>query len=148
MKTQVQKVVCYIVHDDHLLVFTHDDVPLQVTGVQVPAGSIEAGEEPEQAAVREVFEETGLTASVVRFLGAASYDITPARFEIATRHFFQLSVEWADVTARWQSGESDPSEGDDVHRWTCWWLPLTNAHVLAAGQGALIGRLFDSPDRP
>ncbi len=90
MKTHTQKVVCYVVHDDHLLVFTHDDVPLQLAGVQVPAGSIEPGEGPEHAAVREVFEETGLTASVVRCLGTASYDMTG-----------ELTAERSDSSASW-----------------------------------------------
>ncbi|MFC9228312.1 NUDIX hydrolase [Streptomyces decoyicus] len=36
---------------------------------QFPAGEIEAGESPEQAAVRETQEEVGLTVSAVKFLG-------------------------------------------------------------------------------
>lgn len=37
---------------------------------QFPAGEIEADETPEQAAVREAHEETGLTVAPVKFLGA------------------------------------------------------------------------------
>lgn len=36
---------------------------------QFPAGGIEAGESPEDAAVRETAEETGLTVKAVRLLG-------------------------------------------------------------------------------
>lgn len=36
---------------------------------QFPAGGIEAGESPEQAAVRETQEETGLTVEAVKVLG-------------------------------------------------------------------------------
>lgn len=36
---------------------------------QFPAGGIEAGESPEQAAVRETEEETGLTVEAVKVLG-------------------------------------------------------------------------------
>lgn len=36
---------------------------------QFPAGGIEAGETPEQAAVRETHEETGLTVEAVKLLG-------------------------------------------------------------------------------
>ncbi|MFF5445452.1 NUDIX hydrolase [Streptomyces sp. NPDC012888] len=36
---------------------------------QFPAGGIEAGETPEEAAVRETAEETGLTVAAVRLLG-------------------------------------------------------------------------------
>jgi len=51
MPREVHKVVCYVLHDEHLLVFTHRDQPMTVTGVQVPAGTIESGESPERAAV-------------------------------------------------------------------------------------------------
>ncbi|MDV6374563.1 NUDIX domain-containing protein [Deinococcus arenicola] len=36
----------------------------------IPSGSIENGENPEDAAVREAFEETGLRVKLTRFLGA------------------------------------------------------------------------------
>lgn len=36
-------------------------------------------------------------------------------------------------------GESDPSHGGASVTWTCWWVPLTNAHVLAAGFGGMLG---------
>lgn len=55
-----QRVLIYITRRPHeLLVFDHpprypDD------GIQVPAGGLEAGEVPEQAALRETLEETGL----------------------------------------------------------------------------------------
>lgn len=60
------KVVSYVVRDRQLLVFSHDDIPLEVVGVQVPAGTIEPGEQPEVAAVREVLEETGVRTRIVR----------------------------------------------------------------------------------
>lgn len=84
----VRKVVGYVVHGDRLLVFTHDDVPLDVAGVQVPAGTIEPGETPEDAVVREIWEETGLPARVVSSLGVQRYDMWPSKPEVHERHFF------------------------------------------------------------
>lgn len=143
-KSTSEKVVCYVVQGEHLLVFTHLDVPLDVTGVQVPAGTVRPGEDPAAAAVREVLEETGLRAVVVRRLGTAAYDYSPARFETATRHFFLLSPATPAATAqRWEAGESDPEHGSGTKRWECRWMPLTQAHVLSAGLGAMVGSLYD-----
>jgi len=134
----VQKVVAYVVHDGRVLVFTHDDVPLELAGVQVPAGTIESGETPELAVVREVREETGLATRIVRALGVERYDVWPSKPEIHERHFFQLEVIDPAIPERWAAGEDSPSEGAAHEAWTCWWLPLEHAHVLAAGFGSRI----------
>ena len=143
MPREVHKVVCYVVHDEHILVFTHRDVPMTVTGVQVPAGTIEFGESPEQAAVRELFEETGRCGRVVRYVGVQRYDVRPMRDEVAVRHYFQMTLPDADVTERWPAGESDPSIGGSAVAWDCWWLPMAQAHVLAGGLGGLLGAMLD-----
>jgi len=137
----VEKVVCYVVADGHLLVFTHDDEPLTVTGVQVPAGTVARDEDPAGAAVRELREETGLEGVVVRSLGVEDYDLAPARDEIARRHFFEVSVADPDVSDIWFAGEPDAADGGGPRSWTCWWMPLPQAHVLAAGLGARLGAL-------
>ena len=139
MPLEVDKVVCYVIHDGHLLLFTHDTIPLIKTGVQVPAGSIESGETPERAAERELFEETGGSGRVVRSLGEERYDVRPARDEIAVRRFFLISVEQPDLTERWRAGERSRSDGGEGVSWTCWWMPLHDAHVLAAGLGVRLG---------
>ncbi|MFQ6486081.1 NUDIX hydrolase [Brachybacterium epidermidis] len=135
-----QKVVCYVVQRDKLLVFTHDELPLTVTGVQVPAGSVERGETLEDAARRELEEETGLHASKLRYLGSQEYDLRPMREECAVRHYFRAEVDEYPAEERWSAAEIDPSAGGAPVPWTCWWLPLQDAHVLAGGFGALIGR--------
>lgn len=134
-----RKVVGYVVRSGRLLVFTHDDVPLEITGVQVPAGTIEPGESPADAVVREVREETGCAARIVRDLGVELFDFWPAKPEVHERHFFQLELLDDEVPERWQAGEGDPSDGGEAQRWTCWWTPLRNAHVLCAGFGARLG---------
>lgn len=61
---QFDKVTAFVtrVHEGRveLLVFAHP-----TAGTQVPAGSVESGEQPAAAAVREVAEETGLEDCVV-----------------------------------------------------------------------------------
>ena len=51
-----------------LLVFEHTGIP--EAGVQVPGGTLAAGEAPHDAVVREVFEESGLELDGWEALGA------------------------------------------------------------------------------
>lgn len=137
----VSKVVGYVVHDGRLLVFTHDRFSLLEVGVQVPAGTIERDEVPADAAVREVAEETGLRARVVRSLGTEHYDVRPSNPEVHERHFFHLEPVDVDLPERWAAGEPSPSGGGEPIAWTCFWIPLESAHVLCAGFGARVGAL-------
>jgi len=63
----IAKVVVYLVHRGHLLVFIHPDAP--EAGIQVPAGSVEPGEHPSTAARRELEEETGIKAATSNHSG-------------------------------------------------------------------------------
>ena len=137
----VRKVVGYVVRDRQLLVFTHDALPMDVTGVQVPAGTIEEGEVPAAAVVREVLEETGLNARITRVLGIERYDVWPSKPEVHERHFFQLAPLDERLPERWPAGESDPSGGGEAQRWSCHWIPLEQAQVLCAGFGARLGKV-------
>jgi 8-oxo-dGTP pyrophosphatase MutT (NUDIX family) len=57
-------------HGRELLVFRHP-----TAGVQLPAGTIEPGETPEQAVLRELGEETGINqVEIVRSLGMMTMD--------------------------------------------------------------------------
>jgi len=137
----VRKVVGYVVRDGQLLVFTHDEFPLEFTGVQVPAGTIEQGEAPEAAVVREVLEETGLVVRITGALGVERYDVWPSKPEIHERHFFQLAPLEEGLPERWTAGEGDPSDGGEAQQWTCHWVPLEQGHVLCAGFGARLGEI-------
>lgn len=69
MERELEKVAAFITHGDgaarRLLVFEHPN-----GGIQVPAGSVEPGEDPADAVLREVREESGLAAvRIVRALG-------------------------------------------------------------------------------
>jgi 8-oxo-dGTP pyrophosphatase MutT (NUDIX family) len=136
------KVLCYVVRDEKLLVFRHTDYSYEEVGIQVPAGSIRTGEAPDAAALREAREETGLTEfTIVRKLGETEYDISPYRFEIQRRHVFHLELT-EPTPERWISQEDHDGEQDPT-RFECFWIPLEAAHILQSGQGALLGRLCD-----
>lgn len=142
----VQKAVGYVLHEERLLVFTHNHVPMEITGVQVPAGTIEPGEPPAEAVVREVYEETGLRTRVVQALGVEQYDVWPSKPEVHERHFFQLELVDEALEERWTAGEGHPSDGGEPQSWRCWWMPLHDAHVLCAGFGARLGGIAEVPE--
>ncbi|MFB7673601.1 NUDIX domain-containing protein [Kitasatospora purpeofusca] len=137
-----EKVLAYIVRDGRLLVFRHTDHGYEEVGIQVPAGSIRPDETPEDAALREAREETGLSAfTVVRKLGETEYDLTPYRYEVQRRHVFHLAL--AEPTPERWAGEETHDGTRPPTSFECFWLPLETAHILQSGQGALLGRLFD-----
>lgn len=112
MEKRVRKVVAYITLGDRLLVFNHRDFP--EAGVQVPAGTVEEGEDIARAVLREAEEETGLAdLRLVSYLGARDFDAAPAQRpgEIHERHFFHLRAA-ANAPEKWRHWEMTPS-GED-----------------------------------
>ena len=141
-KPIAQKVVVYVVQNEQLLVFRHVDFSYEEVGIQVPAGSIRAGESPREAALRELKEETGRdTYKIIASLGTCRYDMTPYRFQIQQRHFF-LVHPTKPLPARWMSEERH-DELESPTRFECFWIPLKQAHILQSGQGAMLYKIFD-----
>lgn len=150
---RIPKVVAYIVREGRLLVFTHaDDASPFESGLQVPVGTVRAGELPEAAVLREAYEETGLEGlRIERFLGVNEFDSRPYTNALHIRHYFHLSVDAPQVPERWIAYERGdaydspiPPEADPAAiKFALFWVPLQKAHVVAAGQTALLGRLYD-----
>jgi 8-oxo-dGTP pyrophosphatase MutT (NUDIX family) len=137
-----EKVLVYVVRDGRLLVFRHTDYSYEEVGLQVPAGSIREGESPQEAALREAREETGLNSfTVVRKLGETEYDISPYRSEIQHRHVFHLELQ-EGTPERWASQEDHDGTATPT-RFECFWIPLEAGHILQSGQGALLGQLCE-----
>lgn len=104
-----QKVFAYITHKQRLLVFSHPFAP--EAGIQVPAGTINAGEQPEVAVLREAFEETGLTGlTLAGFLGEQKRDMSDfGRNEIHHRRFYHLHCK-QEPPSQWRHEELFPSD--------------------------------------
>lgn len=139
------RVACYVVRETarghELLVFDHVDVP--EAGTQVPAGGIEPGESVEEAAVREVAEECGLTgAVVVRELGVSD---RPHGETGAPQHTTYVLMRYDGQGDRerepwiWRVGGTGDDEG---MRFRCWFTPLPLDGVqLAAHEDELLREL-------
>ncbi|GHO43237.1 NUDIX domain-containing protein [Ktedonospora formicarum] len=77
----VEKVTAFITRErqecKELLVFEH-----ALSGVQVPAGTVETGEEFAEAVTREVWEETGYQGQIVRLLGEERQDLPDSQWAV------------------------------------------------------------------
>lgn len=142
------KVVAYITHGTKLLVFAHRDHA--DIGIQVPAGTLEPGENIEEAAHREAEEETGLTnLKTIAYLGQSDYDISELRPELHHRYFFHLEAT-GEVQAEWLHYEMHPSGGDAKSiAYNCYWVEMAEigkSHPeLFLGFGALLDRIGKPP---
>ena len=131
-----QKVQCYITREHagslQALVFEHIDYP--EAGVQVPAGSIEPGETPEEAALREAWEESGIQdLHVQRYIGKFHWWHADRR-EDHERHVFQLTTSQT-LPERWEHTVSAGVEDKGI-RFTCYWLDCAVAvQALSGNQG-------------
>ena len=97
----------------------------------LPKGLVDPGEKPEQTAVREVLEETGLTVAPVTKLGDTKYAYVRTWgdkqrvFKVVSFYLF-----------RYQSGEIDeiaPEMRIEVKR--ALWIPLEDAALRLAYRG-------------
>jgi 8-oxo-dGTP diphosphatase len=142
MPPQSEKVVAYVTHRRRLLVFTHRDFP--EAGVQVPAGTIELGEAPDVAVLREAREESGLSGlTLVRYLGERWHDM--ARFgrdEVAHRRFYHLRCP-GDPPEAWLAVEEHPSGGETAPiYYECSWASLPEGVPDLGDFGALLPALL------
>lgn len=122
-----------------LLVFDHDeDLP---AGTQVPAGGVDPEEPLDEAVLREVAEESGLTC--VRVLRPLAEEHTPHPIHRFPRHttFFELEVDGdADVPDAWDHRVTGAGR-DHGMTFHCRFEPLPLPFPLADGQDAWLGRL-------
>lgn len=79
----------------------------------LPKGHIEGEETPEQAAIREVAEETGITADVLRPIGVIDYWFTGDDRRVhKVVHHFLMEAKGGVITT-----ENDPDQEAEVAEW-------------------------------
>lgn len=84
-----------------------------------PKGHIEAGETPRQAALREVLEETGYKATIIRPMLRVKYAFT---FQ---GNYIKKMVQWYLMKKLGRIGKHDASEILSIR-----WVSLLKAHEL------------------
>jgi ADP-ribose pyrophosphatase YjhB (NUDIX family) len=130
-----RKVLAYITRKEkesmQLLVFRHVHYPQ--AGLQVPAGTVDAGEDLLSALWREIDEESGLTP--IQLVLVAQVATAPFYFaerdEWQERSFFHLRARDA-LPDRWLQVVKAGEEDKGMH-FSYAWLPLAEAATTLSG---------------
>ena len=123
----MEKACAVVLHPDgaplRLLAFEHP-----MAGTQFVKGTIEPGESPERAALRELYEEAGLEATAALLLGTSD-DIA-----VGERWHFVLCRAKSPVRAEWQHFCKD--DGGHLFRFF-WGTPESLERLAPPFQNAL-----------
>ena len=108
MGKMVRKAVrCYVIKDNKVLVIRYKENNLKFGYYDIPGGKIENGETPEETAIREVKEETGINIRGLKCKGIMKieypnrifvFDVfTTNEFKGTPQEFEENSSEWIDI---------------------------------------------------
>jgi ADP-ribose pyrophosphatase YjhB (NUDIX family) len=128
------RVVAYVTRGRELLVFDHADLPS--AGTQVPAGRLDPGETLEEGLARELDEEVGIRARVLRDLGHVTRRAGDGR--VYESHYFELESD--DPRDEWEHVVR--GNGDDAGLvFRCRFVPLEPLPQLAGRQSEFLDLL-------
>lgn len=108
MDKPVRKAVrCYLIKNDKIVVTKYNEPNKKAGYYEIPGGKIEAGELPEQTAIREMQEETGIIVKKLKNKGNLIIEYPDRRFEFVVflantyqgepKQFEDNTSEWLDI---------------------------------------------------
>ena len=120
MEKPFEKVTAFVTQERNgikmLLVFKHPNA-----GIQIPAGSVEIGEDIETTAIRETYEETGLQdVKIEKYLGCFENELEPYQRIIrnTTKVYIKPelnAVPYRDKLTRGLTVDYHSTQGDFTH---------------------------------
>jgi ADP-ribose pyrophosphatase YjhB (NUDIX family) len=136
------RVAVYVTRDSgnglEVLVFDHRDFP--EAGTQVPAGGVDAGENLETAALREVAEETGVEDIVLTGSLGIQQRPHPDTGQPRVTIFYHATT--SDTGGKWEHTVS-AGDSDSGMVFTCFYLPIEKAiGLLPDLQDEFLGQLL------
>lgn len=123
-RPRMHKVWAYITDGPRLLLLRHADQPLTLSGLQVPSGTLDEGEDPAAGVLREAAEETGRTdLEIIRALGESRLRWGYSDSDVSAFHLRFTG----EVPDRLEHGEF---MNPDTFRFTFFWLDVRDAQTL------------------
>jgi 8-oxo-dGTP pyrophosphatase MutT (NUDIX family)/predicted DNA-binding protein (MmcQ/YjbR family) len=132
----VRKSIGYVTRGRRVLFFRATETP--EAGAELPGGTLEPDEDPNQGLLREIYEETGLSRfAPPRLLGVVTFDPGDGE-EVHLRHFFHLRL-LSEAPASWSRVVE---EGNGTFTFNFFWAPVTEvpAHIYP-GHDAFAGEV-------
>jgi 8-oxo-dGTP diphosphatase len=137
-----KKVLIYIARNKNnqteLLVFQHRDFP--EAGIQVPGGTVKVNERPDDAAIRETKEESGVSIDSPKLAGVFNW-FRRDKGEFQERHIFHVHLSnSADSWTHKVAGNNEDEDRDLIFNF--YWVPITDGvNILAGQQGLYLPKL-------
>lgn len=108
MDKPVRKAVrCYLIKNDKIIVIKYNEPNKKAGYYEIPGGKIEEGELPEQTAIREIQEETGIIVKNLKNKGNLTIEYPDRKFEFVVfladdyqgqpLQFEENTSEWIDI---------------------------------------------------
>lgn len=108
MDKPVRKAVrCYLIKDNRVVVTKYKEGNKKAGYYEIPGGKIETGETPEQTAIREMKEETGITIENLKYKGNMTVEYPNRIFDLDVflsaeykgepQEFEENTSEWIEI---------------------------------------------------